>query len=279
MTSLQRKFKSLNKLLVSNKITKPVKLGDKILLLATAPCAADFFEYESVREQFKDYDLAVINYMIVYSQKEVFALKPKYIIMMDPIFYDDAGHPDFELNPEKERVGKILEQIDWECYIVTSVLQDFEFKNDNVKYIHLSCFSRPYNKIFYPLYKRNLLNFGVFNVIHGAIYFAVTFGYKNIAILGCTYKHLQLFMDVDGLHILEHNHYYNLERDEIIIPNEELMNRKESYTMWLNKRAYQSAKMLWNLKQYAEDNQAEMINYSEGSEIDSIKMGRLNKTK
>lgn len=276
---LIRKINSLNKLLFTNKITKPVKMGNKLLLLATAPCVSDFFEYASVREQFKDYDLAFINYMIYYSQKEVFLYKPKYFILIDSIFYDDNFFKDKSINPEKQKVVGILEKIDWECYVVTTVFADFGLKNKNVHFIRLSCFSSQYGKGTMKMFRKNLLNPGIFNVVQGALYFGITFGYEQIAILGCTYKNLHMYMDVDGLHILEHRHYYDLEAKEIVISNEELDRRKTGYIENLDKRAAISSRILWDLKKYAADRNVEVINYSEGSMIDSIKMGRLIKEK
>lgn len=277
MNSFKRKVRSLNQLLFTNKITRPKKMGDKILLLATAPCVSDFFEYESVREQFKDYDLAFINYMIYYSQEEVFLYKPKYFILIDAIFYDDEFFKDKPYNPEKKKVVDVLERIDWECYVVTSVFADFGVKNEHVKFIRLSCFTSSYKKSTRTLFQKNYLNTGIFNVVQGALYFAITFQYKKIAVLGCTYKNLEMFMDVDGLHILEHNHYYDLTKKEIIITNEELDKRETGYIENLDRRAHISSKILWDLKKYAMDMKAEVVNYSEGSMVDSIRMGKLNK--
>lgn len=275
MSVIRRKLDSLNKLLFTNKLTHPQMMGDNILLLATAPCVQDFFDYESVRKQFEGYDLAFINYMMVYSEREVFIYKPKYFILMDPIFYEDNYFPEMPINPEKKKVVDIFNKIDWECYLVTSVLADFGIMNENVNYIRLSCFSAPYRKALKPLFKKNVLNCGIYNVIQGALYFAITFGYKNIAVLGCTYKYLEMFMDVDGLHILEHNHYYDLEKEEIILTNKELDERKRGFIEILNRRTYLSARALWDIKVYAMDKGCDIINYSEDSMIDAIKMGKL----
>lgn len=278
MRNISRKFDSLKKLLFTNKLTQPQIMGDNILLLATAPCVQDFFEYESVRKQFEGYDLAFINYMLVYSEREVFIYKPKYFILLDSIFYDDNFFPESSFNPEKKKVVDILEKVDWECYLVTSVLADFGIKNKNIHYIRLSCFSMSYKKSLRPLFEKNLLNCGIYNVIQGALYFAITFGYKNVAVLGCTYKSLEMFMDVDGLHILEHNHYYDLERKKIVITNEELDKRERGFIENLDKRAYVSSRILWDLKIYARDHKCKITNYSQGSMIDAIKMGKLIKT-
>lgn len=116
INGFKRKIKTL-KIFIKNGLTKPAKLGDNILLLATAPCANYFLKYKNVREQFKDYDLAIINFMLQYSEKEVFELKPKYIILFDPIFYIDGLKGDIIDFDAKKTMKVILEKINWECYI------------------------------------------------------------------------------------------------------------------------------------------------------------------
>lgn len=259
-------------------LSKPMKMGEKILLLATAPCVEDFFKYESVRKQFEGYDLAFINYMLVYSENEVMEYKPKYIILLDPIFYRSDYFGEGKINTEKEKVVTVLEKIDWECYLLTSVLADFGLKNQNIKYVRLSCFEVAYHKWALPLYKKNLVNMGLYNVMQGALYFAVTFGFKTIAVLGCTYKQADLHIEEDGLHIEGYPHYYNLDRTHEIIPIEVLNKLKESSVAQIYARGYKSLMCFWNLKKYADLFGAQIINYSEGSAIDAFSCGKLDKT-
>lgn len=274
MQKIIRKIESLKKLRC---LSKPTKMGDKILLLATAPCVEDFFKYESVREQFKGYDLAFINYMLVYSEKEVFEYKPKYIILLDPIFYQSDYFGVGTINSEKEKVVAVLEKIDWECYLLTSVLADFGLKNTNIKYIKLSCFEFPYRKWLIPVYKRNLLNMGVYNVMQGALYFAVTFGYKKIAILGCTYGMNKISKREDGVHLEGYAHYYDKEPIHEFVPLEQVEKMKYGLVSSIYDRGRKSMICFWNINKFALLEGAEIINYSEGSFIDAFKAGKLNK--
>lgn len=273
--ALQRKLNTLKKM-IKNGITKPCKMGDKILLLATAPCANYFFKYKSVKEQFKDYDLAIINFMLLYSEKEVFELKPKYIILFDPIFYTEGLKGDIVDFDAKKAIKDILERVNWNCYVVTTIFADFEVNNSNINYIRLNFLFRKYSDILYPLFKRNWINMGFHNVIQGALFFCITFGYKTIAMLGCPYKHLKFHMETDGMHIEEHMHYYDEKPYMVFIPNEELEKKNPCFTMSLYKRSYESARILWDLKRYALKEQAQIINYSEDSEIDVFAVGNLN---
>ena len=273
---LKSKCDSLKKILIKNRLTTPQIMGSKILFLATAPCVQDYFDYKSVREQFRDYDLACINYMLIYSTDYVFKWHPKYFILLDSIFYQGSIDVNSEqFNAEKQKVVNILEKVDWECYIVTSVLADFRIQNKNVHYIFLSCFAKSYNNFWYPLFKRNFLNLGIYNVIQGAVYFGITFGYKEIAILGCTYKYLMMEMKKDGLHIYNHNHYYDLKRLEEVIDYNRILQMRDGFIATMYRRAVNSYKCCWELQKYASRMGCHITNYSKESMIDAFQMGDL----
>lgn len=274
MKNIVKKIESLKKFRF---LSKPTKMGEKILLLATAPCVEDFFKYESVRKQFEGYDLAFINYMLVHSEKEVFEYKPKYIVLLDPIFFQSDYYGEGSINPEKEKVVNVLEKIDWECYLLTSVLADFGLKNSNIKYVRLSCFEVGYHKWVLPLYRKNFVNMGIYNVMQGAVYFAITFGYKKIAILGCTYGMNKISKREDGVHLEGYAHYYDMEPIHEFVPIEQVEKMKYGLVSSIYERGKKSMICFWNLNKYALLEGAEIINYSEGSFIDAFKAGTLNK--
>lgn len=261
-----------------NKLTRPSVLGEKIMLLLSAPSAQYYFDYKSVRDQFKDYDLAVVNYMPVYSAKEMRMHKPKFFFAIDPGLYSNDYFGIGTVNTEKEKLEKSLKDIDWDCYLVTSVLEDFNIENPHVMIIHLTFLETTFARWKIGLLKRNYLNLGASNVVQAALFFAITFGYKTVAILGCPYRNLKFYMEQDGLHIDEHNHYYALERDKIVISNDELFARKIEYSVNYYSRALKSSKIMLALKKYAEAQAVDVTNYSEGSMITTIKMGKLDKS-
>ena len=273
---IRQKLNSLRKLFVTNRITKPCQMGTKLLVLATAPCVSNYFENESVRKQFEDYDIACINYMLYYSKEKVFQMKPKYLVLIDPCFYQEhiitVSEPAL---PSYKEIAKILEEVDWDCYVVTTVFADFEVSNPHINYIRLSCFSSAYKEWKLPLFRTNLLNLGFYNVIQGTLFFAIVFGYKNIAMLGCPYKPLNVKMTEEGLHVVEHMHYYDEKAYEYTIPYEELLSREEGFFARLNKRAYVSSRCLWDIKKLADKYECSIINYSEDSRIDAFRVGKL----
>ena len=277
MSVIKRKIDTFNKIFISNKITKPIVMGKNILLLLSAPDAQNYFEYESVRKQFEGYDLAVVNYMPVYSMDELKKYRPKYFIALDPGFYRDDYFGEGTINAEKEKLTSALNKIDWDCFFITSVVANFRIENEHIKYIRLNCFTMKYNKLTHILYRNNWGSTGFCNVVQGALYYAITFGYKNIAIMGCPYRSLKYHMQPDGLHIHEHNHYYDLSRKEIVISNEELQAYKYGYEVQYHKRALESSMILYYLSLFAKNMKCDITNYSEGSMISVIKAGILQK--
>ena len=104
MNSLTRKINTFKKIFITNKTTKPYVMGDKILLLLSAPDAQNYFDHESVREQFKDHDLAVVNFMPMFSAKEMHLYKPKYVINIDPGMFQDDYYGEGTVNPHKKQM-------------------------------------------------------------------------------------------------------------------------------------------------------------------------------
>ena len=256
-------------------ITKPCKMGDKLLILATAPSTGLFFEKESVRDHFKGYDIAFLNKMILCSPEETRLYKPKYFIFADDIFYKDDYDGVGLGNKRKEAVEEELEKIDWECYVITPVLGSFNVKNPNIKYIKLGVFSAGYKGLFKSLYRKNFFNTGFFTVVMAAIYYGITFGYEDIALLGFSYKWDRIYMDEDGLHLEGYNHYYDLNIYPTVIPFEEIFNGNESYLLRQEKRAVRARRILSDLAIYAKDRGTNIINYTPDNMVDAFRTKRL----
>lgn len=274
---IRQKLNSVWKILVKNKITKPRKMGTKLLVLATGPCTSNFLEKQSVRKQFEGYDIACVNYMLYYSKKEVFELKPKYFVLMDPCLYQEhtlsLGDPPI---PSYKEVAKILNEVDWDCYIITTVFADFEITNPHIQYVRLSCFSTTYKEWKLPLFKSNLFNLGGYNVVQGALFFGIVFGYQKIALLGCPYRPFNVDITEQGLHVFENKHYYDKNVFEYIIPYDDLHSREEGFVMRAHRRAYLSHRCLWGMRKLADSQGCEILNYSENSGIDAFRAGKLS---
>ena len=271
---IQRIWSNLIQIAVKNRPVSPVKMGEKILLLLSAPCTQAYFDSEEVRRQFAEYDLAIVNNMLVYSEREMHIWHPKYVIIFDPVFYND----DISYSDKRNNFLQAVERIDWECYIVTSSLAKFRIKNENVKFIYISPFSiKKYSNLKIGFLKKNIVNLGCNSVIQGALYFAITFLYKEIAILGCTYKGYDVEMKQDGLHLDGYSHYYDGQIDHEIIANEQLEQMSMGFLTDYYYRSYLSSMIFHNIKKYANKMGVIITNYSEGNKIDAFVTKELRK--
>lgn len=274
---MKDKIQFIKKFFMTNPTT-PQKLGERILLLFSAPDANNYFEYESVRRQFADYDLAVVNYMPIVSEDKMHEYKPKYYIVADPGFYSNDYRGKGTINTEKKKLEDALNRVDWDCTLITSVLNEFCIDNPKISVITLNCFSSNYNVLTRGLYRRNYIGPKSNNVSQAAMYFAITFGYKNVAIIGCPYKHLEYYMHPDGLHVYDHMHYYDDTRGMWIESYDSLKKYKYGYAVNYHKRATESAYTLYYISEYAKDMKVDMVNYSEENMITTMRAGSLDKT-
>ncbi len=259
------------------KTTKPVICGKKLLVLATAPEVKAYFDDYRVREYFRDYDVAVINKMPLCSETEMHVITPKYIIFFDGIFFDDYDEKGNK-NIRKEWVEEVLERVDWECNLVVPLLAEYQIENPHIRQIYIGVLKAKYNRLTSVLYRHNIVNMGFNNVVMGAVYFGITFGYKQIALMGFTYGSINIgdYMDEDGLHVATYPHYYDEKVSHILIPNNELFDGTTSY---LYKRAVREVESMYKfceLARYAEDNNVEIINYTPNNTIDVFKSKNLD---
>ncbi|MCR5399358.1 MAG: hypothetical protein K6E68_07475 [Lachnospiraceae bacterium] len=259
------------------RITKPKKLGDKLLILATAPCVSRFFESEKVREQFKDYDLAFINSMVLESEDWLHEYKPRYLIFLDGWFLYDNEFGVGVKNEFKSRLENILDKITWECYLVTPILSELKVNNPHIQCIYLNILSSKYSSKKKWLYKNNLMIPGANNVVMGAIYFGITFEYKEIGLLGFTYRTDNDFcMEEDGLHGEDYAHYYDLDVHPYVVKNEEIFDKNgECFLLRQTKRQLVSTQILCDLANYAKDCGTVVTNYTPKSRIDMFRYKKL----
>lgn len=189
--------------------TRPQKMGEKILILGNGQ-SIDILKNNKSR--FRDYDLLVVNFYPLKAD-EFWEYKPKYLALLDPVFFTEAKNNHSKYNDIIELIS-LLKNVDWEMYIVTKVDYALSIENNNIKYIKLSkveSFSAD-SKLGYFLFKKNWLTVPSQNVILAALNFALIFLYQEIALLGVEQNYLQkLFIDEKNQLYMENEHFYDKE--------------------------------------------------------------------
>ncbi len=268
MSSLKEKIHVLKSLIAGR--TQVKKLGDNLIVLGGAPCASWFLDDPEYRSHFQGYDVAFVNYMVFKSENSFFEIKPRYIMMFDPILYRDDYFGPGKENHIKNECMRIFEKVDWECNIVTTANAQFEFSNSNMNCIKISPVSVNYHRFWNNALKKNIFNLGLYNVNQGAVYFAITFGYKNIALLGINYQLTQFRIEKDGMHTWAPMHYYDTQPDEELHTWDVINSYKYGMVADRYKHAYESAKVFWGIGSYAKENDVKVTNYSDFSALDGF---------
>lgn len=267
------------------KVTKPVDLsnGKKLLIMATGKSANGYWENMDVQKKFEDYDILVMNRSIYKMENQILEKKPKFFAACDPIYWGDMKA---RIKPELaretyQRTKEVLEKIDWECYLITTIQEKFDFKNNNVHIIRLNATTWESDKEFiYRLYGGNFCSPTIGNVGQLAIYFGATFGYKEIAVVGMDFDFFKnLFCDTKGRVGLYAEHQYDKIDGKVV----EAFYTEENFGAINNSVL---AKYLVNiadtfssygkLGMYAEKMGSRIINYSPSSMIDCYEKRSLN---
>lgn len=268
------------------KVTRGADLsnGKKLLILATGKSANEYWDNQGNQVEFEDYDILIMNRSIYKMEAQIFKKRPKYFAACDPIYW---GAGSVAVSKELiadtyQRTKAVLEKIDWECYLVTTIHERFDLKNNNVHIIRLNASAYHSNsKICYQLYKNNFCSPSIKNVGQLAIYFGITFGYKELALIGMDFDFFKnLFCDENCLCGLYAEHQY----DRLDGQRVEARLSQEKYGSISNSVL---AKYLLNisdtfvsygiLSMYAETMGSKIFNYSTESMIDCYEKKRMGR--
>lgn len=196
--------------------TRPQKLGDKILLLANGPSAR---LYDDNVEFFSDYDLLVVNFFPL-KNPLFWTLKPRYLCLLDPVCINpvlcmECKAEETVKNNGLELMDAIERKVDWPLTIVSYASYSFPYKNPNISYIKLSNARIKWTdmKINKKMFFKNWAIPKAQGVIVGALYFAIIFGYQEIALLGVEQSYLNsLIVDADNRMYSAVQHFYGDSR-------------------------------------------------------------------
>ena len=240
------------------------KKHDEIVIMGNGPSLNDVNFSKINRQHYKfccvnDYPLKNENF---------FRLKPEYLCMTDPAYYD------FTIKAEKENYRKLfqnLERVDWKLKIIAPNGQKLNIKNPNVSYawINTNVISKDiYLTEKWSLYNRNLANPGRQNVVLSALYYSLMTNHKKIYVCGVDFSDFKsIYVDEDNRIYVDSTHSYGTTRyyfDEM--PEygfTEFHTLLEAY-----RRMFLQAS---KVREYADYKGIEIINLSLQSYIDSFR--------
>ena len=218
-------------------------------------------------------DMMAVNFFAL--SEEFLALKPKYYVISDPMFFRKAG--------ESERITALYQalaaKVDWPMtlYVQYYNPEHFDYQqavgfNSNIRIVpfHTTVF-HGFRKVEFWCYRRGLGSGNFGTVVQNAEFIGILLGYKQIELYGVDHTLL------DGLCVDEQNrlcrrqsHYYDSEPTEPKPIYFNATNPPRPYTM--HQYLAETAELFRGhevLRDWAEEQGVKIINRTKGSLIDA----------
>ena len=266
------------------RVTLPCDMsnGKKLLILATGTSANEFWDNCCWRRgNFEEYDIMVMNRSIYKMKEQVFRMKPKYFAACDSIYWGANAKKRIseELAIETyQKTKEVLEEINWDCFLITTIQEKFCFTNPKVKIIRINATDYDSSHSWaYWLYKNNFAQPAVHNVAQLGIYYGVTFGYKELGLVGIDFDFIKnIYCNKDckvGVHA---EHQYEEKATRVFLDSEVVGLYNNSV---MAKYIYQTAEAIacfGKLSMYAERMNCKIYNYSLESLLDCYEKKSLD---
>ncbi len=265
---------------LQKKVTVPISLAnEKLLVVATGPSSNIFWQSEEYRIGWanKKYDLCLVNDAFFKYKDIVFQIRPKFYCIMDSYYFDKKGVTSDEIErliyAKKNR--KILNAVDWDLTLIVPCGVSIDWlQNSKIKIIYINCLvnNREDFRFKFFFYKRNWMNPGWNNVVQAALYFAITFEYKQVAMLGAEFNFWKnVYLNEDGHVIQEIEHCYEAHKVERVFDIEEDYggHREGTMSLYLS-RVAETFSFYSFLREYADIMGTHIMNYSQDTMIEAF---------
>lgn len=250
--------------------TKPVALGEKIVVLGNGPSQKIFLNN---RNDFKDYEVLCVNSFPQYSEREFMSIKPQFFCAVDSMLTDEVVAKKTGTMDEYLGLRKVLEKVDWKMSIITWNSKGFQINNPYIDVIKINnniCMDMPF-KMRRKLYLQNRAMIKAETVAIVALFFSVLFGFKEVALFGVDHDNFNDigFDDTNQLYIRTW-HAYDEEKPAIY----KVRGGQGHFIYELYEGYMWTFKAYLELENLAQSVQCNIINYNYKSYVDAFKKSK-----
>ena len=228
-------------------------------------------------------DFCCVNYFPC-TDENFFRIKPKYLCMVDPYFYDKK-----EANPylvagrlqaieQSRKLEEALAKIDWPICVITRQGYSLKINTPYITYVHLSvsvfrgrCSSASISlfeqdsKWDFWLYNRNLAMPGYANVLCTAALYFTMCGSHRIILAGSDFSvFFGSFVDERNHIILASTHFYEEDQEDL---TEIGLIKQNGFSYWMEQHMGAFVEF-YKISKYAQYKKVPIINTSLQSYID-----------
>lgn len=232
----------------------------RILIFGNGPSYKEF----DFKRFYSEYDLMCVNWFPL--KEELFwELKPQYLCIIDPGFFQNQTQ-------EFQDYINCLNRINWKMGIICPQGRELAINNSNIDYIKLNTIYYGTSKFKFLFYKYNMANFGLHNVLHGALFAAINMNYKEIYLTGTDYSEIEnVRINRDNDFVILTKHGYGNEF--VNVTKRGIYKKGEFYRFFLAN--YEGLKSFREANEYAEYRGCKIYNLVLHSYIDAFEKKEL----
>ncbi len=183
---------------------------DKVLIIGNGPSLNKINFYDYIDDKTA---VCCVNWFPVKDER-FYILKPNFMCFMDPAFFEERKNSE-----NKEKLLKILDDVDWEMTIIIPKCASFKLDNSYIKIFKLNereLYCDHLDNVRYYIYKHNYANCGIRNVILGALDYFISCNYQTVFLCGIDMNEFtQYHVDINNKIYVDYVHSYGLERKYI----------------------------------------------------------------
>lgn len=261
--SVLHKYKKLQG---TSKPAIPYDAGEKLVILGNGPSQKLFWEN---RERFKNYKILCMNEFPVFEKDKFILARPDYYCAIDPVAVSVERAKQVK-NYDKimeEKISIFNNEISWDMGYVTWSESDDIYDNHYIRKIgipRITC-DKLNNDDKIQLFSQNMATVNAENVAEIAVFFGITFGFREIAIFGVDLNFSISVNEKMGAYFLNCYSYNNhLEAGSV---------RQDGMHHWVYE-AYESLAVMHRefvvLRYYSEKKGVKIYNFSAESMLDAF---------
>lgn len=180
---------------------------EKILIMGNGPSLKEL-ELEKVLNSVDK--VICVNWFPI--KEDLFIkIKPQYLCLADPTFFYESN----EHEEKKDALFRVLAAVDWRLDVICPIGCKLPVNNSNIKYRWINqntYISQSDSELTHFLYKHNLANFGMQNVVLEALYYAISTQSNEVFLAGVDMSEFKgLYVAEDNYIYLESKHSYGTE--------------------------------------------------------------------
>lgn len=232
----------------------------QVIILGNGPSLNDV-DFSKIER--KRYSVVCVN-DFPFQHDLFWTLKPDYLCLLDPVYFDKS--PFYQ--DIRKRLLQALRKVDWPLTVITTQSKRLPIENACLSYAWIAknefggddCL-----ELRHFLYSRNLVHFGLQNVVIGAAFYFVTKRVDTIYLAGIDMSEFKgLSVDENNEVWVESPHSYGMERSSMIesgvVSRGEFYKLLSYYTLMFTQFHY--------LSLYAKRQHVKIYNLSENSFVD-----------